>query len=386
MTFHGLVYTLANEDTGFELACLGPSHERILAVCGSGARALPLAGRGAKRLVIVDANPEQLLVCKLRHAALEVLGREDYCRFLGLTDGVSPAGRREIFEALQLPADARDSLRRTLAGAGWRAPCYLGRWERSIRKLSVLIRAAVGRRFLDIFEGGDNGMALAPEVLAEAFASPRWEFAVNLLSRSLLLKNVFFRGALPPLTLASSSNAFYDAALRDAFSRGSPATNFFLNLLFLGRVHEGCLPPEADPRIYAATKAGLSNCEVVYVEADVREALRAAARCGESFHFVSLSDTPSYWDDGAYARCRDSLAAGLAPGGSAVLRYYRHRPGHRRPVAMLGEESSGIGEEPHYPERTGIYALTILTRAAGAIAARGHTPFLARTRAEAMAR
>ncbi|NRA45583.1 MAG: DUF3419 family protein [Oligoflexales bacterium] len=76
--FSKLNYTVANEDSRLEyqmVRSLKP--DRVLSVCGSGGRSLPLAAHTQKTLVCCDLAQEQLLLAKHRKASYG-LGFRDF--------------------------------------------------------------------------------------------------------------------------------------------------------------------------------------------------------------------------------------------------------------------------------------------------------------------
>lgn len=363
MTFQGLVYTSSNEDTRYECSLLDSSHKRVLAVCGSGARALPLAaigtspGKTVSELVVVDSNPIQLDFARMRLAAIRDFDRVTYARFMGYEKGCLPEERRALLKSLSFERESKLRIATWFEASKLSAPCYLGHWENSIARLSRLIRAAVGSEFMKVFHCKSENEQR--EFLAPHFASRRWNVAVATLSQSVLLGGVFFRGRLPPLTLSDSGMRYYDSALKAAFLNGVARANFFLNLLFRGEFFPAGLPCDASPGSFERMRDALQNCQVTFVPGDLSDALRRAGAQGNPFDFVSASDVPSYWDEKALLEFHAALAKGLKPEGMAVLRHYRHRPNdsdslkrnhlleHRIPPAQNSMECTGLYDISH---------------------------------------
>ncbi|MCA2959559.1 MAG: DUF3419 family protein [Silvanigrellales bacterium] len=366
MTFQGLVYTSSNEDTRYECALLAPTHKRVLAVCGSGARALPLAaiggtqGRFADELVIVDSNPMQLDFARMRLAAIHDFDRTTYARFLGYEHGCLREERRALFDSLDFQRDAKIRLRACFEAYGLTSPFALGRWETSIMRLSRLIRAAVGPDFLKVFACSSEDEQR--DFLASHFASRRWKMTVATLSQSVLLGGVFFRGRLPPLTLSASGMLYYDSVLKTAFANGLARENFFLSFLFRGKYDSVALPCEAAPGFYERMRKALRTCKVTFVQGDLSDTLRRAAAKGEPFDFVSASDVPSYWDANALVEFHAALGKGLSQGGVAVLRHYRHRPEDSKSLKRSGLHDSRYPANANPMECTGLYDISHLTR------------------------
>ena len=82
--FSGLKYTLANEDTGFELTLVKKFKPKVIvSVAGSGSRSFPLLINNFSKLYCLDINESQLLLCELRLRTYLDLNYNEFIAFWG---------------------------------------------------------------------------------------------------------------------------------------------------------------------------------------------------------------------------------------------------------------------------------------------------------------
>jgi S-adenosylmethionine-diacylglycerol 3-amino-3-carboxypropyl transferase len=98
--FQDFNYSLANEDTRVEQKDSRGCRD-ILAVCGSGARVIPLLHKDLKRITVVDTSSVQLDYLRLKHELVLQLDDADYLKFLGYRHA-NPAFRENILKQIDL--------------------------------------------------------------------------------------------------------------------------------------------------------------------------------------------------------------------------------------------------------------------------------------------
>ena len=168
--FSSLNYSLGDEDAALELALLPERAGHVLAVAGSGGRVLPLLAKQPRKLTCVDISPSQVAFTRLRLALLRALDRDGFVGFMGYRPGVGSGRRRAVFNELDLPSPDRALLRGMFDSVGWRAPIYLGRFERTLRQLARVNQFFTGRAGRGIFRQG----GLDAATVASLPSSPCW--------------------------------------------------------------------------------------------------------------------------------------------------------------------------------------------------------------------
>jgi S-adenosylmethionine-diacylglycerol 3-amino-3-carboxypropyl transferase len=365
--FGKLNYTLANEDTAFELSLLRDSVnggdsprlvDHIVAVAGSGARVLPLAGFARKRLTCIDVSPAQLFLTELRLAAARALDLDAFRAFFGYPpEPANPAERRRVFRALALPAGARAFWSDYFAQAEWREPLYDGRWERTFDKLSRANRALTGDAGARLFDA--RTLDEQRGYLASGFPHAGWKRVLKLLGNAAVFNALLYRGHFPKKNTAGSHFDLYDEAFARLFDRTLARENFFLQLAFFGRVRfpEAC-PVEAQPETFARAKESLRHIEV---DCRLGDAIVEATELPLPIDFLSLSDIASYFSGEREQTFLQTLRPAVARGGTVVVRSYLHVP-EKLDVTGFTRQSGSVAEAA-LNEKVGVYQFDVLRKA-----------------------
>lgn len=319
-----LNYTLANEDTGLELELLPQGVGHLFSVAGSGGRILPLLARAPKVVTCVDISQEQLHLARMRFESARVLTHAEFMRFWGYPpQSADPAERRKMFESLSLPDDARTYLSKVFEARGWESILYDGKWERTFGKLSVGVRALTGAAGMGLFTALTR--AEHERYLREKFPARAWKTVLFLLGNAGVFNALLYKGHFPKKNLPQSFYGFYKEAFERLFAQGPARENFFLQLLFFGKVifSEGC-PVECKPEVFAAAQAALrSGIEIRYRLGDL---VGEAASTDVPIDFFSFSDVPSYFSGDLEREFMQRVRPKLAGGALVVLRNYLHVP------------------------------------------------------------
>ncbi|MES1172332.1 MAG: DUF3419 family protein [Bacteroidota bacterium] len=328
--FSRLNYTLANEDTALEHALvtrLAPG--RVLSVCGSGGRSLPLlAGTGLK-LVCADLSGDQLLLAGLRRATIHALSHEEFLRYWGFPPFDTTehrTWRQEIFAGMALDDTTRRYFTALYQARGWDGLLYEGKWERTFTAVPRLLRRVLGDRYDAIFEFTDLRQQTA--YFERALEDIRWtllpRLVLRLFGNAAFFNAFLYRGHFVKKNVADSHYEYYRQAYRRLFFQGLCRENFFLQLSFLGRLrHPEGNPIEAHASVFAQTKAALGRVQVDFVNEDL---LAVAENTQSKFDFVSLSDVPSYFSGHQDRIYLQRLSRGLNPGALVVVRCYLRIP------------------------------------------------------------
>ncbi len=329
--FSALNYSLANEDTSLELSlCRQTKPRRILSVCGSGGRFLPLLAAQPATVVALDLATAQLHLAALRRATIKHLAYDDFLLFWGFAPyGVDAhrARRQELFEQLPLEAVAREAMREVLEATAYRGLIYEGKWEKTITAIPQALRRIVGSYYDKVFEC--RSLKEQSGFMSKNLASFWWKLVprlVLLIFGNAAFFNAFlYRGNFAKKNIEGSYYSFYRKAFRSLFERGLARENFFLQLCFYGYIaHAEGNPIEADPEVFQAMQAALrSGSSIELYQGDI---IDFAGKASEKFDFVSLSDVPSYFTGERERNYLQSLRGCLNPGALVVVRCYLRVP------------------------------------------------------------
>ncbi len=328
--FSKLNYTLANEDTALEYTLVKERlPKRVLAVCGSGGRSLPLLGGTLEELVCADLSGQQLLLTSHKRAAIEALSHEEYLMYWGFPPFKTEENaewRKETFAKFKLDGATREYFEVLYDSLNWHGILYEGKWEKTFTGVPKLLRRLIGDRYDEIFDFTD--MKAQKEYFDEKLHSARWLLLPRLVLRAFgnaAFFNAFlYKGHMAKKNVPETHFDYYRQAYRRLFYQGLCRENFFLQLSFLGKIrYPEANTYEARPEVYKEMKDCLARIPVSLVNADL---LSVAEETKEKFDFVSLSDVPSYFSihqDRVYLQ---RLGKGLNPGALVVVRCYLRVP------------------------------------------------------------
>lgn len=320
-----LNYSLANEDTRVEASILPPHAESVLSVGGSGSRVIPLLARNPKKLTVVDISPQQISFIKMKLAALATFDHEQYRGFLGIAPQcVPPEVRKDMFSTLPLADADRSCLERIFEQADWAPFVDLGGWERTMRRVAAIVQQVLGR---DVVEGLFECRTVAEQLehFDRNVSEKRWAALIRIFSSAAFFNLALYRFRFPQMNVSDDLFGFYRDALSRALNLAPARENFFLQMLFLGRiVHGDGVPHEFEKSAFEAAKEGFATCEISFETTGLLERLRS---CEAEFSFLSVSDVPSYFEPDVARDWLQTARRALRPGGLLIARYYRHIPG-----------------------------------------------------------
>lgn len=321
--FHSLNYTIGNEDASLELAVMPEGVRHAFVVAGSGSRVIPLLSKSPKCITCVDSSQEQLSLVELRIASLKMLDHQNFLAFWGYpSHSMSPIKRAAIFENLELSNPVRQNTELLFQKNNWGSLLYVGRWEKTFKKLSKVNRLIVGDRGLGIFSCKTK--AEQKNYLKMRFPQRAWAFSVFLLGNAVVFNTLLYKGSFPQKNIPQSMYAFYLERFKYLFEQDVVRKNYFLQLLFFGRLQfpEG-LPIECDQGIYLKAKEGLRKAKITHICNDV---IKEVERSSTPIDFLSLSDVPSYLHPPREQEFLQEIKKNIATGGIIVNRYYLRIP------------------------------------------------------------
>ena len=331
--FNALNYTLANEDTGVEWALLPSFCDHVVAVAGSGARVLPLLSKGQGQLTVVDMSKEQLFLCELRIEAARALSYQDFIKFLGYED-CSPHERRRIFKGLSLSDSARAFFYDYFEATGYESLLYAGRFEKFLllhSKILSRMLPRVAKKLLHL-----ESMKDQKAYFDDRFPWQRFCLYLFLFGNEFFYNLVLYKGHFPKKNFSKSFYHYYLDIYKKLFDTFLYSDNFYLQLLFQGKlINRRSWPLEAKRDIFLAAKKNLVNTKITYIKDNIVSFVSAQKK---NIDFLSLSNVPSYFKGEMETLFYQKMAPGMRKDSLIVSRYYSHIP--FRPVTMGFENVS----------------------------------------------
>ena len=321
--FQDLNYTVGNEDSEIEFSLFKKNAAHVLMVAGSGARIAPLLSKFPENLDVVDTSEEQLFLSELRVETLRVLSTKEYLGFWGYPpEDVPSSERKALFEKIRLSPGAEKYFRVLFEKNRWECILYFGKWEKTFALLSRITRLFVGRAGTRLFDFSESDEYFS--YYKEHFPHRRFRAAVWLFGNAATFNSLMYKGAFPKKNTPETMRQFYLSAFERLFQQGPARKNFFLQLLFFGKIQypEG-LPFECREEILETARQALATTNINYMKGNVLEVIKNSK---SSFDLIVLSDVPSYFSDAQEKNFLKEIFLNLAPGGLLAARYYLHVP------------------------------------------------------------
>lgn len=353
--FQNLNYTLANEDTNFELQLLPQNAKHIASVNGSGSRSLPLLFVQPETLWSIDVSPQQLWLSELRQATIRNFEHAEFLKFWGYIE-VLGVERKKMFESLSISPEARDYFVQFFERIQWIEPLYQGKWENTFRKLAQINRLITGEEGAGIFSC--ETLSEQQHYLLSRFPLLRWKAVVAALGTGTVFNALLYKGHFPKPNVADSMFRFYLDSFHKLFLNTLAKENFFLQLCFFGKIIDPkAIPCEGRAEVFTAMKKALKHSRVELKKGDLIDTLATAP---QPFDFVSLSDVPSYFYGEREKSFLQDIKKSVRPGGLVVLRSYRHRPENM--VTQGYRDVSSRYQEQILKEKVGVYVIEVFER------------------------
>jgi S-adenosylmethionine-diacylglycerol 3-amino-3-carboxypropyl transferase len=332
--FTDLNYSLGDEDSSVELGILPEGAKHVIAIAGSGGRALPLLAKCPRKLTCIDFSPPQLAFTHLRLSLLKRVQRETFLEFMGYAPGMSAQQRRTLFESLDIAPTERELLVEMLGRDKWGPPAYQGRFERMLQKMAFINSIFTGPAGRRIFEHID--IADQRNYYLEGFPKYRWNTILRLMGNSAALNSILYRGAFPKNNLGISSFQLYQNVFNSLFTTIFVRESFFAQMIFFGelRFPEG-FPVECNEDVYANARRALKSCDVEIVKGDLLGHIEKLTE----IDFVSLSDVPSFMPDSAAVSVLQRIKPSLSKNALAIIR------GHQRVVHPVSDHFIDVSSQ-----------------------------------------
>ncbi len=324
--FNKLNYSLANEDTGFEVAIAPRNMNHLLSVAGSGGRVLPIAANGAQKITCVDLSAEQLYLTEMRFAAAKILEHEDFLGLLGYTtkagNEMSRTNRKKVFKNLDLSTEAKNFLEKAYGSIDWNGLIYEGKWEKSFAKLAKINSKITGKSGAEVFEC--TTLEEQQTYMKENFPQKKWKLVLLALGNAGIFNALLYKGHFPKKNIPYSHVNYYKQAFDHLFRHTLARENFFLQVMFFGRIkHPEGNPVECDEKLFADVQKNLQQTDIEYVQGNIVE---VAERQTAKIDFLSLSDVPSYFSGQTEKNFLHRASSGLAKDSLTIVRSYLRMP------------------------------------------------------------
>lgn len=321
--FNRLNYTLANEDTRFEMDLLPTGVSHLVSVAGSGGRVLPLLAKHPKKVTCVDLSQEQLYLTELRFESVKALTHAQFLAFWGYPPSpAEPETRKKLFNKIRLQPAAKGFFLEYFEHHAWESILYAGSWEQTIAKLSSVNRRITGMKGIGLFTALNRSEHLS--YLQSRFPTYAWALTLSLLGNAGVFNALLYKGHFPKKNLKDSSFDFYKKSFERIFSQGPARENFLLQLIFFGKIlfPEGN-PIECDPKVFAEAKKALKNAEIKLIKGNI---IDVVANADVPVDLLSFSDVPSYFSGETEKVFMQKIRSSMSPNGMVVIRNYLRIP------------------------------------------------------------
>ena len=314
--FGQIVYSSANEDGRSEIAALAmTSSDRVVAITGSGARALDLLLGNPREVVAVDFNPKQNFLLELKIAAYRHLNYEEFESFLGLK---ASSARSQAYQGLRtyLSKPAReffDSNPRLLKDG----VLYCGAWERYFKIFSWLLLPR--RRTLTKLFAARN-LSEQNEIWQKNWSKGIWNWGMVLLSSPLVWKYVLREPGIYSVPgdfdISRYLKQRFDHAAQHFLFRETP----YMSLLLRGRYDpQESLPLHLQRQNFATIRDRLDRISLH--TGSLTEFLSAVENAA-TIDCFSLSDTSSYANGDEYQLLWEGVLASARPQARFCERHF----------------------------------------------------------------
>jgi len=162
------------------------------------------------------------------------------------------------------------------------------------------------------------------EYYCRRFPKLAWNLVVMLLGNASVFNSLLYSGHFPKKNIPESFFGFYKRAFERVFSNTLLRENYFMQILFFGRVMYPEGPPvEADKEVWHKAKSALEQVELRYIKGNILEVVSSS---DVPVDFLSISDVPSYFDAQTGREYLQRIKKAMNSGGKVVVRNYIHVP------------------------------------------------------------
>lgn len=305
--FNKLNYTMANEDTSYEVSLIGELHSKnILSVGGSGSRCLPFLALDIESLSIVDVSKEQILLIKFKLETIKQLTRKDA---IELWTTKNLATRKSMASRLVLGPELISFSQFILNSP---IPLlYQGSWEQAFITFSKLTRFFFGHRKInELFITKDRKQFIQKE-----FDGFKWKSLLKIVGNRAMFNSLLYKGHFIKKNSSLTYFEYYYQAFKRLFLLDIKHSHF-LQICFFGEVkYQEGLPIEFSEELFDRIKN--SEVKPQYFLGSAFD-----QNYDQEFDFVSLSDVPSYLSGELERNYIQTLSKNVKQNGIIVNRFY----------------------------------------------------------------
>ena len=324
--FLDLNYSMANEDTALERdIILKTRPKKIVSVCGSGSRSLPLIHPTLEELHIVDLSKEQLMLAKLRIETILNLTHQEFLMFWGYAPFDAAENnnyRKQLFLRFDLNKDEEVYFLNLFNARDWESILYSGKWEKTFILFSKVIQKFLGKDICEELFSFDD-LEKQQDFIKNKFPKYKWLLILSVLGNKSMFNALLYKGHFIKKNVEESYISYYKKAFNHLLTENLAKKSFFLQLCFLGKIKhpEGNLV-EASEACFKQMKKYLPKVNVVFHQRDLIKTIGSL----DDVDFVSLSDVPSYFSGDLEKNFVNKLKNSLSDDGLLVNRNYLRVP------------------------------------------------------------
>lgn len=328
--FLSLNYTLANEDSNFELSLVNLIRPKnVLSIAGSGARALCLLASDVQKICVLDYSNDQLMLGKFREEAIKQLVHMDYLKLLGyfpFSGNELTVERKEIFKKLNISNDLKSYFLKYLENKNWEGLIYHGKWESVFKKFSKVCRFFIDVEYLKKICNFSN-LNEQRNFIKNTFPTFRWKILVGLLGNATVFNSLLYKGSFVKKNVSISHFRYYLNSFSNIFNNTLLRNNFFIQLCFFGKIiyTEGNIPESINSN-FEKIKLNLKNkVTVEWISGDALTVIPEDPRISD-IDFFSFSNVPSYFEGEREKQYLQIISPKISNGGIVVVRNYLRLP------------------------------------------------------------
>ncbi|MGW0248435.1 DUF3419 family protein [Nocardia goodfellowii] len=356
VTDRWLLYSTCDEDSRSEMRALDINeNDDVLAVTGSGCRALSLVVNNPHSVTSIDSSPGQTYLLELKLAAIRHFSYDTLLEFLGVDES---AHRWRLFQELtpHLSAGAvayftkyRKAIVRGVLQAGRHEQLY-------VRLVAPAMRVLYGRAMRDLF--GATDIEQQRRIYRDRVDGVLWRNMIRQGFTERTLKAVLNDDSYNVVTDEKSCGDYVLQRLEHTFLNHLAGENDWVSFMFHGRYpRRDVLPHYLLRDNVAAIRA--AGTEVNAVCADLMDRLRALP--DESVDKFSLSDVTSCIDRDQFAVLMKEVIRVARPGARICYRNFLSR--HTPAPELLGQlrREDELCEQLYFDDYAFVYQFEIFT-------------------------
>ena len=321
---------------------------RLIMVASGGCTAALLASMSQVRsLRVVDTNPAQLALTRLKLRLLMETSVEKRLQLLGHL-GMPTDARRQKLEALFSEIGLAENVLGPISLVARLGPDHVGRYERVFAALRLALASSKTEldSLLSLSNVDEQIRAAAPESLLGRRLDEALEKVMSLPNLVRLFGAEATNNPLAPFS------RHFACRIRRALAEGTACDNPYLWQMLKGRYPAGCFAP------WFACATPQTFPEIAFVNTSMEQALESAK---EPCDFIHLSNILDWLSPKAAARTLQLAGRALKPGGRIFIRQLNSALDVRQAGRMfewLDEESEAL----HKKDRSFFYRALHLGR------------------------